>query len=252
MDETGHEILSGRLVDTIIENLPADRIADNLQYIGIEPARRDGLPKRYGVVIAHGQRFDEVAAGPRGIGLQEYGQFLHQETTCDQAAAAWRLDRAVRRVRIRLRHAALAWAPHFWDMIIGGSDLTLQQANEAIAAAIRHALQLGIRISVAVCDEGGHPVALARMDGAGWAATYGALGKAAASAATGSRSGRIPSDLHVMGRINELSGERMIFSQGAVPIVVDATLVGAIGAGGGTAEQDELCAAAGAAVLTDA
>ena len=53
-----------------------------------------------------------------------------------------------------------------------------------------------------------------------------------------------------MRRINDLSGERMIFSQGAVPIVVDATLVGAIGAGGGTAEQDELCAAAGAAVLT--
>ena len=129
--------------------------------------------------------------------------------------------------------------------------MTLQQANEAIAAAIRHALQLDIRISVAVCDEGGHPVALARMDGAGWAATYGALGKATASAATGSRSGRIPSDLHVMHRINELSGDRMIFSQGAVPIVVDARLVGAIGAGGGTAEQDELCAAAGAAVLTD-
>lgn len=106
-----------------------------------------------------------------------------------------------------------------------------------------------IPISVAVCDDGGHPVAFARMDGAGWAASYGALGKATASAATGSPSGRIPSELHVMRRINKLAGDRMIFSQGAVPIVVSGELIGAIGAGGGTAEQDEACAAAGAAAL---
>ena len=54
-----------------------------------------------------------------------------------------------------------------------------------------------------------------------------------------------------MQRINELAGDRMIFSQGAVPVVLDGELVGAIGAGGGTAEQDEACAAAGAAAVMD-
>ena len=127
--------------------------------------------------------------------------------------------------------------------------LTLEQANEAVAAAIRQARGMHIRISVAVCDTGGHLIAFGRMDEAGWAGVYGAQGKAIASAATGSPSGRIPSDLHVMRRINELSGDRMIYSQGAVPIVIDGKLVGAIGAGGGTAEQDEACASAGAAVL---
>ena len=126
----------------------------------------------------------------------------------------------------------------------------LAQANKGIVAAIQKANELGIRISVAVCDAGGHLIAFSRMDGAGWAGAYGAQGKAMASAATGSPSGRIPADLHVMQRINELSGARLIYSQGAVPIVVDGELVGAIGAGGGTAEQDEECAAAGAAVLT--
>ena len=129
--------------------------------------------------------------------------------------------------------------------------MELEHANRAISAAIVQAQQMDIRISVAVCDDGGHPVAFARMDGAGWAASYGAVGKATASAATGSPSGRIPPDLHVMRRINELAGDRMIFSQGAVPIVVNGKRVGAIGAGGGTAEQDEACAAAGAAAIMD-
>ena len=129
--------------------------------------------------------------------------------------------------------------------------MKLEHANRAVAAAILKARQMNIRISVAVCDDGGHPVAFARMNGAGWAASYGAWGKATASAATGSPSGRIPPDLHVMRRINELTGDRMIFSQGAVPIVLNGELLGAIGAGGGTAEQDEACAAAGAAAVTE-
>ena len=38
--------------------------------------------------------------------------------------------------------------------------------------------QLGIKINMAVCDEGGHLVAFQRMDGAIWAGTYGSQGKA--------------------------------------------------------------------------
>lgn len=128
--------------------------------------------------------------------------------------------------------------------------LSLAQAEHGIAAALRQAEALGIRISIAVCDPGGHLIALSRMDGATWAGTYGAQGKAVASVATGSPSGRIPSDLHVMTKINELSGNRLIFSQGAVPIFLAGELVAAIGTGGGSAEQDEACATAGAAAIT--
>jgi glc operon protein GlcG len=124
--------------------------------------------------------------------------------------------------------------------------ISLLQANEAIATAIQCAETMNIRISVSVCDVGGNLLAFSRMDGAGWATIVGAHGKAIASAATGSPSGRIPADLPVMQRTNELSGNRMVYSQGAVPIVIDGQLIGAIGAGGGTAEQDEECAIAGA------
>ena len=39
----------------------------------------------------------------------------------------------------------------------------------------------------------------------------------------------------------------MILSQGAVPIEKEGQIIGAVGVGGGTGEQDEECAAAGAA-----
>lgn len=128
----------------------------------------------------------------------------------------------------------------------------MTQANEAVAAALRKAEELNVLISIAVCDEGGHLVAFSRMDGAGWAGVYGAQGKAVASAATGAPSGRIPPDIPVMLRINELAGDRMIYAQGASPIRIGGRVVGAIGTGGATAEQDEACAAAGAEAIMKA
>ena len=41
----------------------------------------------------------------------------------------------------------------------------------------------------------------------------------------------------------------MLPAQGAVPVVKSSELVGAIGASGATAEQDEQCAQAGAATI---
>ena len=44
-------------------------------------------------------------------------------------------------------------------------------------------------------------------------------------------------------------GGRMLPARGAVPVSTMGELVGAIGASGATAEQDEQCAQAGAAAL---
>jgi uncharacterized protein GlcG (DUF336 family) len=41
----------------------------------------------------------------------------------------------------------------------------------------------------------------------------------------------------------------MIMGQGAVPIISGGEVVGACGVGGGTSEEDEQCAAAGAGAL---
>ena len=127
--------------------------------------------------------------------------------------------------------------------------LTLGDANKAVEAAVKKAQELNITISVSVCDAGGRLKAFNRMDGASWASAYGCQGKAVTSAATGRASGGIPADSPIMQKVAEHEGGHMIYSQGAVAIVRGGVVEGAIGAGGGTGQQDEDCSAAGAAAL---
>lgn len=129
--------------------------------------------------------------------------------------------------------------------------LTLDEANRIIAGAIAKARGLNIRINVAVCDAGGRLMAFQRMDHAIWAGVYGSQGKAIASAAFGRASGELTAraDHPTPRGIAAAEGGHMIMGQGAVPILRDGIVVGACGVGGGTAQEDEDCAAAGAALL---
>lgn len=129
--------------------------------------------------------------------------------------------------------------------------LSLAQANSVLEAAIRKAQEFDIRISVSVCDAGGRLRAFQRMDGAHWAGGYGSQGKAVTSAAFARPSGVVAelAQFPIMPSIAEAEGGHIIYCQGAVPIFIDGVLVGAVGVGGGSAQQDEDCAAAGAAAL---
>jgi len=70
--------------------------------------------------------------------------------------------------------------------------LTLAEANSIVDAAIAKARQLNVIVSVAVCDEMGHLIALNRMDGAyPEIANRFAIGKAIVSAGTGLPSGEV-------------------------------------------------------------
>ena len=129
--------------------------------------------------------------------------------------------------------------------------LTLEEANSVIAGAIAKARELNIRVSVAVCDAGGRPLAFQRMDNAIWASAYGSQGKAVASAAFGRKSGDLSAraDQPTPRGIAAAEGGHMIMGQGAVPIIRNGVIEGACGVGGGTAQEDEDCAAAGVAKL---
>jgi uncharacterized protein GlcG (DUF336 family) len=130
-------------------------------------------------------------------------------------------------------------------------SLNLAATNRIMAAAIAQAEELNIKVSVAVVDAGGRLLGLQRMDGAIWASAYGCQGKAVASAAFGQPSGAMQAraEAPTPSGIRQRSGSEMIFGQGAVPIISDGEVVGACGVGGGTSEEDEQCAAAGAAAL---
>ena len=86
------------------------------------------------------------------------------------------------------------------------------------------------------------------MNGASAVSATVAQGKAAASAGFGRASGALQADSPVIQAIIATMGGRMLPARGAVPVSKTGELVGAIGASGATAEQDEQCAQAGAAV----
>jgi glc operon protein GlcG len=131
------------------------------------------------------------------------------------------------------------------------ASISLNQANRVLRATLKKAEELNIKVSAAVVDDGGRLVAFQRQDGAIWASTYGSQGKAVASSAFARPSGVMQeraTQPTPMG-INAYSGGLMIMGQGAVPLFRNGNLVGAVGVGGGTSQQDEDCAAAGAAAL---
>lgn len=127
--------------------------------------------------------------------------------------------------------------------------LTLTEANRMVQAAIAKAEELQVKLSIAVCDTGGNLVAFNRMDGTSVVSATVAQGKAAASAGFGRASGTLQADSPIIQAVITTMGGRMLPARGAVPVSKTGELVGAIGASGATAEQDEQCAQAGAAVL---
>ena len=129
--------------------------------------------------------------------------------------------------------------------------MTLEEANRIVEGAIAKAKELNIRVSVAVCDAGGRLVAFQRMTNAIWASAYGSQGKAIASAAFGRPSGVLAERANqpTPAGIAKAEGGHMIMGQGAVPIIRNGVIDGACGVGGGTAQEDEDCAAAGVAKL---
>ncbi len=127
--------------------------------------------------------------------------------------------------------------------------LNLAEANRMVQAAVGKADQLSVKVSIAVCDAGGNLLAFNRMEGASAVSATVAQGKAAASAGFGRASGSLQADSPVIQAVIATMGGRMLPAQGAVPVLKDGELVGAIGGSGATAQQDEDCAQAGMAAL---
>ena len=127
--------------------------------------------------------------------------------------------------------------------------LTLSDANRMIQAAIAEAGRINIKLSVSVCDAGGHLLAFNRMEGAIFISAVAAQGKAVGAVGFGRDSSAIAADSPVVQAIMATQGGRIIPAQGALSIVRDGEVVGAIGGSGGTAQQDEDCARVGLAAL---
>ena len=138
--------------------------------------------------------------------------------------------------------------------------LTLEGARVALAAAEAKAVELHVSENLAVVDEGGHLLAFARMDGARPASVATATTKAQAAATFRQPTGPVPSGaekpdplLNVGMQLAAIQGDgKFTTLLGGLPIVVDGQVVGALGVGGGTGEQDVEVARAGVAALVEA
>src|SRR4051812_8476494 len=124
--------------------------------------------------------------------------------------------------------------------------ITLEQALAHIAAGIEEAKRQELTLAFAVVDAGGHLVALQRMDGTPWIAPEVALGKAWTAAAYGLPSasqGEKMKELHAFSAaISAATHGRYTPQIGGLPITDDGgAVIGAMGASGGTGQQDEDC-----------
>ncbi|MCZ6788428.1 MAG: heme-binding protein [Chloroflexi bacterium] len=137
----------------------------------------------------------------------------------------------------------------------GIMTLTLADSERVAEGAIEMAEELGIKISVAVCDAGGRLMLFNRMAGAVWASAQSAQGKALTSAGFNMSTGRFTSEagvghIRLFGPVSD--SPDMIYLKGAVAIFRDNVAVGSCGVAGATAEKDETCARAGVAKLMPA
>jgi glc operon protein GlcG len=120
-------------------------------------------------------------------------------------------------------------------------------------AATLKARELNVTVSVAVCDNLGHLIALNRMDGAHAEANRFSIGKAVVSSSTGLPSGEVKGQVdHPPGAYVVAQGAPAVRVQGGLPIFRNGQLEGACGVGGASShEQEEECARAGIASIQE-
>lgn len=127
-------------------------------------------------------------------------------------------------------------------------QLTQQDVSLVMGAARTEAQRGQWAVTVVVMDDGGHPLALERLDGCAPAGAYIAMEKARTAAVARCESGMLEERINT-GRTALLSAPLSGMLQGGVPIMIGGEVVGAIGVSGVKPDQDAQVARAGAAAV---
>ncbi|MGB8508895.1 MAG: heme-binding protein [Pyrinomonadaceae bacterium] len=144
--------------------------------------------------------------------------------------------------------------------LLGGKEMgqtangvTLERAQAVVEAARRKAEEIGVPMNIAVVDAGNNLVAFARMDGA-W---LGSIDIAQSKAYTARA---FDMETKALGKASQPGGPlfgihasnagRIIIFAGGIPLKDGGGVVaGAVGVSGGTVEQDQEVAEAGASAF---
>lgn len=125
--------------------------------------------------------------------------------------------------------------------------LTLEDCRKISAAAEAEARKNNWNVCIAILDDGGHLLHLARMDGASPANARIAIAKGRTAAET-RRSTAVWQE-RIAKRPELLKMPQVTPVQGGLPIVAEGVCVGAVGISGVQSHEDEQVAAAGIAAL---
>jgi glc operon protein GlcG len=153
-------------------------------------------------------------------------------------------------LKLTLAALALTIVAFAQAIVPSGTAINADAARKIAAAAVAEAKKNNWAMAVAVVDPAGYLVYFERMPDTQLGSVEVAMEKAK-SAALFRRPTKVFQDAVAAGG----EGLRMLGLKGAVPveggipIIVDGKIVGAVGASGGTSEQDGKTAQAGAAAL---
>jgi uncharacterized protein GlcG (DUF336 family) len=131
-------------------------------------------------------------------------------------------------------------------------SVDLADARQIIAAAERKAREIGIPYNIAVVDSGGGLVSHVRMDGAWLGSVAIAINKAWTARAFDSSTedlSRITQSGQQLFGLNTTNDSKVVIFGGGIPIKRDGVVIGAVGASGGSVEQDIVVARAAIAAF---
>ena len=133
------------------------------------------------------------------------------------------------------------------------ADITLEQAQAAVTAALEKSRELGVAMDIAVADAGANLKAFARMDGAWLGSIDIAQRKARTARFFDMNTGEIGKLSQPGGPLYQIEASNggLITFPGGVPLRDGAgQIIGAIGVSGSTVEHDHMVAEAGAAAIS--
>ena len=137
------------------------------------------------------------------------------------------------------------------DGLVSRRHLSLDLALSLLARVREEADARDLSLAAAVVDDSGQVLASQRMDDAALGAMRLAVGKAFTAVSWATPSGEFGPSTQPGGDDWgwNTTDARIVVYAGGIPLLVDGELVGAIGASGGTASEDEECVVAAASGL---
>ncbi len=134
--------------------------------------------------------------------------------------------------------------------VVPHAKLTHEGALKILHAAIEKAKAMGVPQCITIVDDGGHLLAFTRMDGAKVLSIDSSMKKAMTAASSRVPTGGVAAENEL--KLGLATGGKLTNLKGGVPIVVDGHVIGAVGVGSGTGEQDLEVAKAAIAALKGA